>query len=315
MPELTSVSKQETAGHVETSYNRAKRQARIEQDEKELEALLNGTSQDDEEESYSQSSEDTQVQTQSRTKQEEGLQTQAQEEDDDSDLSPEEKSFKKRYGDVRRHLAEKEKEYKARIAELEETLKSGPKHIRPPKTDEDIAAWARQYPDVASIVETIAAKKAKELFKNAEARFAELDRVKYEAERDKAENIIRKAHSDFDDLRNSDAFHTWAEEQPKWVQDALYENSDDPHSVIRVIDLYKVDNGKTPSDYRRKAKEVAKSVPKGQRTSLDSTGTDGVFRESQVARMSDREYAANAEAIDASIRSGKFIYDVSGGAR
>ena len=38
----------------------------------------------------------------------------------------------------------------------------------------------------------------------------------------------------------SDEFHDWVDEQPKWVQDALYENSDDPASVIRVIDLYKI---------------------------------------------------------------------------
>jgi hypothetical protein len=59
----------------------------------------------------------------------------------------------------------------------------------------------------------------------------------------KAENVIRKSHPDFDELRDSDEFHNWAEEQPKWVRDALYENMDDPASVIRVIDLYKVDNG------------------------------------------------------------------------
>ena len=31
-----------------------------------------------------------------------------------------------------------------------------------PKSDEDIEAWAKEYPDVAKIVETIAMKKAKE---------------------------------------------------------------------------------------------------------------------------------------------------------
>ena len=28
-------------------------------------------------------------------------------------------------------------------------------------------------------------------------------------------------------LRDSDQFHNWVEEQPKWVQNALYENTDD----------------------------------------------------------------------------------------
>ena len=54
-------------------------------------------------------------------------------------------------------------------------------------------------------------------------------------------NIIPGSYSIPD--AESDTFHDWAEEQPKWVQDALYENADDPASVVRVIDLYKSDKG------------------------------------------------------------------------
>ena len=307
MPELENVESQKTAGYVDRGYNYSKRQKKLQEEEEEiarLDAIAKGEiSPDDEDESKEQQAEVKETQAA------------VEQDEDDSDLSPEEKSFKKRYGDVRRHLAEKEKEYKATIAELEARLSKGPQNIRPPKTDEDIAQWAQKYPDVASIVETIAAKKAQELFAKAETRLQEFDRIQYETERNKAENAIRKAHADFDELRDSDAFHDWADEQPKWVQDALYENSDDPASVIRVIDLYKVDTGKTPSDYKKKAKDAAKTVTKGQRTKVDADGTDGVFKESQVARMSDKEYEENMEAIDKAMRSGKFVYDLSGGAR
>ena len=308
MPELTKVEPTKNAGYVDRGYNHSKRQQRMEEEEKEiarLEAIARGEEAEDEEDQQQQEEPD-QVQAQ---------QTQEVEEEDESNLSPEEKSFKKRYGDMRRHLAEKEKEYKAKIEELETRLSKGPQNIRPPKSDEDIEQWARKYPDVAGIVETIAAKKAKELFANAESRLQEFDRIKIEAERTKAEDAIRRHHSDFDELRDSDAFHDWASEQPKWVQDALYENSDDPDSVVRVIDLYKVDMGKTPSDYKKKAKEAAKTVSRGERAKVDAGGSDGVFKESQVAKMSAKEYEANMEAIDKAIRSGKFVYDLSGAAR
>ena len=308
MPELTKVEPQKTVGYVDRGYNHSKRQARMDEEEKEiarLEAIARGEEVDDEEPTHRK--QEAQVETKQQEEQ--------TQEEDDSNLSAEEKSFKKRYGDMRRHLAEKEKEYKTKIAELEERINKGPQGIRPPKTDEDIEQWARKYPDVAGIVETIAAKKAKELFARAESRLEELDKMQYQAERTKAENVIRNAHPDFDDLRDSDGFHTWAEDQPKWVQDALYENSDDPASVIRVIDLYKIDNGKTPSDYKKKAKEAAKTVSRGERAKVDAGGADGVFKESQVAKMSASEYEANMDAIDKAIRSGKFIYDLSGAAR
>jgi anti-sigma28 factor (negative regulator of flagellin synthesis) len=212
-------------------------------------------------------------------------------------------------------MNEKEKEWKNKLSELEDRIKAGPEKVRPPKSDEDIAAWAKKYPDVASIVETIAAKKAQELFAGAQERFKELDEAKWEAERTKAENSIRKVHSDFDDLKASDEFHDWADSQPKWVKDALYENADDPASVIRVIDLYKVDNGLTPSARKQDAKKAAATVSKGSRTQIDADSASGTFRESQVAKMSPAEYEAKADKIDQAIRNGKFVYDLSGAAR
>jgi hypothetical protein len=136
-----------------------------------------------------------------------------------------------------------------------------------------------------------------------------------EAQRTKAENEIRTMHTDFDDLRASDSFHDWASEQPKWVQDALYENQDDPKSVIRVIDLYKVDNGMDVKGKRRKTKEAASAVVTKRTTKPDNDNPAGHIRESQVQNMSTQEYEANSDAIMEAIRSGKFIYDISGGAR
>ena len=231
--------------------------------------------------------------------------------EDDEKLSSEEKSFKKRYGDLRRHMATKEKEWEERFAALE----SNPTSVRAPKSDEDIEAWADKYPDVAAIVETIAEKKAAERFAAADDRFKELDEAKYEATRTKAETQIRKAHGDFDDLRDSDTFHDWVDEQPKWVRDALYENSDDAASVIRVIDLYKVDNNMTPSAKKAQAKDAAKTVAKKTRTGVDTNEAGSHLKESVVSKMSDKEFEDRYDEIQEAMASGKFVYDMSGRAR
>jgi anti-sigma28 factor (negative regulator of flagellin synthesis) len=319
MPELENVQPQKTAGFVDVSARQARNRAKLEREEKELEELIKAQrgeapNEEQEAEPDGEGSEATEVQETSGSKQEEAN-TEAEAQEDDSELNAEEKSFKKRYGDLRRHMNEKEKEWKNKLSELEDRIKAGPEKVRPPKSDEDIAAWAKKYPDVASIVETIAAKKAQELFAGAQERFKELDEAKWEAERTKAENAIRKVHSDFDDLKSSDEFHDWADSQPKWVKDALYENADDPASVIRVIDLYKVDNGLTPSARKQDAKKAAATVSKGSRTQIDADSASGTFRESQVAKMSPAEYEAKADKIDQAIRNGKFVYDLSGAAR
>lgn len=296
MPELAEVETPKTAGFVDRGYSYESRKKRIEEEEEEikkLEAEQRGESEEENEEVTKTEEADTEV--------------------EEKALSPEEKSFKKRYGDLRRHMQEKEKEWNDKFEAFEKRMKK--ESIVPPKSDEDIEEWARQYPDVAGIVETIAAKKAQEMFSKADARLKELDQAQSEAERMKAENAIRKSHEDFDDLRASDEFHDWANEQPKWVQDALYENSDDPASVVRVIDLYKVDKGLTKTAKKAKAKDAASTVTRRSRTEVDVDDANDVIRESDVAKMSDKEFEAKSEEINKAIRSGKFVYDVSGKAR
>jgi len=291
MPELQTMETPKTAGFLNPNHNNRNRK-RIEEDEKEIQEL-EGKTQEEEEVAVEATEEEPEV--------------------EDKNLSREEKSFKKRYGDVRRHMQQKEKDWEEKFAALEARL--GQENIRPPKSDEDIETWAAEYPDVASIVETIAAKKAQEMFSKAEDRLQRLDAKEAEMSRSSAEQDIRKAHPDFDKLREADEFHDWVDDQPKWVQDALYENSDDAASVIRVIDLYKVDNGMTKSDYAAKRKAAAGTVKKASKASVDAEDTSGSFKESDIARMSAQEYEKQEEAITKAIQSGKFIYDLSGNAR
>jgi len=312
MPELTQVESVKTKGFVDRGYNYDRKRKRLEEEEKEIAKLeAEARGETFEEESYGEGSEATEVQATGNSQQEEtNSEVEAQ---DDSNLSAEEKSFKKRYGDLRRHMQQKEKEWEEKFKAFENRMHK--ESIIPPKSDEDIEEWARQYPDVAGIVETIAAKKAQEMFKKAEDRLAQLDELQYETERKSAEATIREAHSDFDKLRDSDGFHQWAENQPRWVRDALYENMDDPDSVIRVIDLYKIDNGETPQARRAKTKDAAKSIGKGSRTKVDPTEGGSMIKESDVAKMSAKEFEAREQEITKAMRTGKFVYDLSAGAR
>ena len=316
MPELTTMEKPKTAGFVDRGYNHAKKQKQMEAEEAEiarLEAEARGEEVEEQQESSSNDTENSEVQATSDTQQEETSEETEAQEDNDSELNAEEKSFKKRYGDIRKHLASKEKEWQEKFDALES--KSKHEGIVPPKSDEDIEKWASEYPDVAGIVETIAAKKAQEMFNKAESRLQELDEAHSEAQRVKAENVIRKSHEDFDDLRQSDQFHNWADEQPKWVKDALYENMDDPASVVRVIDLFKIDNGMTLAAKKQSKKAAASTVAKGTRTSVDAKGVQGQIKESDVARMSSKEFEEMQDKINEAMRNGKFVYDMSGSAR
>lgn len=228
-------------------------------------------------------------------------------------LSKEEESFKKRYGDLRRHMQDKEQEYKIKFEQLQQQLdKAAKNELVLPKGEADIAAWAKKYPDVAAIVEAIADKKATERSSDLDNRLKEIEEMRSQAKRDKAEAELMGLHPDFTQIRSDDAFHDWAESQPKWVQDALYENVDDAKSVARVIDLYKADMGITKQKTTSSDKAAASSVNARTRNTPEADDSKAFFRESQVNKMSTKEYEKNADAIMDAIRSGKFVYDVSG---
>tara|TARA_Y100001937_G_scaffold122520_1_gene183869 strand:- start:79 stop:954 length:876 start_codon:yes stop_codon:yes gene_type:complete len=243
----------------------------------------------------------------------------AEEQPEEQEAEPanaEEKTFKKRYSDLRRHQQQQAEELKKEIENLKSQLsQAAQKEMKLPKSDEDIEKWAEEYPDVAAIVETIAMKKAREQSTALEERMKAIDELQSSATKEKAEAELMRIHPDFGEIRDSDEFHDWAEEQPKWVQDALYDNDNDARSAARAIDLYKADMG-IGKEKPKSDKAAAKSVnTKNSRSKPQENEATTYLKESQVQKMSAQEYEKNSDEIMEAIRSGKFIYDVSGSAR
>tara|TARA_R110002167_G_scaffold216441_1_gene421246 strand:- start:54 stop:935 length:882 start_codon:yes stop_codon:yes gene_type:complete len=233
--------------------------------------------------------------------------------------NPEEKTFKKRYGDLRRHSQQQKQEYDEKLSTLESQLSEVTKsQMQLPKTEEEIEVWSKEYPDVSAIIETIAMKKAKEQSEDLETKMEEINKLQALAKKEKAEAELFSIHPDFEDIRSTDDFHQWAEEQPKWVQEALYENETDARSAARAIDLYKVDKDISISKPSKasKNKSAAEQVDtRNKRSAPDNNRNNLQWKESIVDKMSADEYEQNSDKIMESIRAGKFIYDISGEAR
>ena len=225
---------------------------------------------------------------------------------------PAEATYQKRYGDLRRHtqqqLAEKDKELQALKAQLETAAKG---QIKFPKTDEEIDQWSRKYPDVAKIVDTIARKRASEALEEGEKRMQSFKDLENKIKRKEAEQELLKLHPDFSNIRASKDFHEWVAVQPAYIQDALYKNNSDAKAAARAIDLYKADLRKTKSANPTSAAQAVGRTPR----TAPAGNVQGTWRESQVSKMSDAEYEKNEDSILDAMRSGKFVYDMTGSAR
>lgn len=296
MPELNVMESPKVAGFVDSSHSNANRR-RADKEEKEIEELMQSRQEDREQEQEVVVAEEAPKE--------------AAVKEDDKDLTREEKTYKKRYDDLRRHqnkLVEQVKTLEAKV--------NDPASFAAPTTEEELEAWKEKYPDVANIVSTLAKKEAQAMYNAADERLSRLDEIAEQADRAKAEAEIRAIHSDFDELKESDAFHDWVDVQPKWVKDALYVNSDDPASVARVIDLYKADNNIVNKGKKASAKKAAAAiVTKKGRTSVDADESNGRITESDVNKMSAAEYEKRSDEIMEAIRGGRFVYDMTGAAR
>ena len=302
------------------SYAHDRNQQLLEKEERELEALIKGEQVDEEaednQEPDSQSAENTQVSDEGNTEQKETRSVESKESEEvntESDgLSAEEKSFKKRYGDIRKLLQTKEKDWDAKFEKLQGQLEKATKNeLVLPKSKEEIEAWTSKYPDVAGIVEAIAENKAAEKASSLDSRLKEIEELRTQAKKEKAEAELMSLHPDFEEIRASDEFHNWAEKQPKVVQDALYENSEDAKSVAVAIDLYKSHKGIKAKSTSSSDKAAASSVKTKGRTTVNEDESKNFWRESTVAKMSDKEFEKHHEEIHEAQKSGKFIYDLS----
>lgn len=246
-------------------------------------------------------------------------------EDIDPDTQPdpdnkEEASWKKRYGDQRRHAQKEKERLENEIKELRAAKESAEKgQIKYPATEQELQDWLERYPKLAKIFDTIVQKRlveGKEMF-SPDDRIKELqERLEArdtEEKKKKAWEKIVKKHPDFPELVETEEFQDWISKSASWVQDALWVNETDADVAIDAIDLYRARNP-IKKDRSKEREQAASGV--GQRNAPEAPSGSGkpTFTESQVERMSIKEYELREEEIEDARRNGRFKYDLTAAA-
>ena len=102
---------------------------------------------------------------------------------------------------------------------------------------------------------------------------------------------MKQSHPDYDDIRGSDDFHKWAEDQPDQIQDWIYRNPDNVSLASKAIDLYKMESGIKQSSPKRRSNQVQQSPESA--ADMVSTKTTNVepkspkiWTETEIAKMS-----------------------------
>lgn len=223
------------------------------------------------------------------------------------DASAEEKTFAKRYADLRRHMAQKEKEFQTKLEALTSEKDSLQKVVTEqtlalPKSKEDIEKWRSEYPDVYSIVRTIAAMEAEDRNQTLIKKMSEIEEKEQRLTKIEAEKELLKLHSDALELKNSEDFHIWASEQSDEIQSWLY-NTLDWKKAARAIDLYKFDKDFVTAKKQQKA-EASKTVDK--KTAQEPKEKQAkIWKRSEIEKLSAKKFEELEDELNKAFLEGR----------
>jgi len=219
--------------------------------------------------------------------------------------------YKKRYDDLKSHYDRKQNENKQKLEELEAKARLAEKSkamasYTPPKSDEDLEQFKKKYPDVYDVVETISQKQASKQVESLQEEVKTLRKREEDLVVQSAYRELVNAHQDFNELKDSQEFIDWLNTQPSSISDGVTKNSKDSKWAIRVVDLYKADNGLSkskPSSTVSAAQSVTKTKAKSVNVSGDTNKK--IWKQSEIQKMSSRAYEKFENEIDIAFKEGR----------
>ena len=228
----------------------------------------------------------------------------------DETLAPEEKTFKKRYGDLRRHSQGQVKSLEKALAEREAQLDAmQADKLKPIKTDEEVDAFAEQNPEAFDIIKTVSGQQVSSELADVKALKVELEKERASVRREKAAGIISDEHPDWDAIKESESFHEWAETQPEQIQAWIYNNPDNSQLASKAIDLFKLENG-----IKTQTKSQSRAQNQGSAADMVSTKTKTIdarepkiWTEREIAAMSLDQFDKYEEEIRQALAEGRVV--------
>jgi len=225
--------------------------------------------------------------------------------DEERPVDAEEKVFKKRYDDLKRHYDSTVNKHKDEVGSLKTQLQEHADKIQLPKSKEEIEAWRTKYPDVYDVIETIAYTKADEKSKKMEANLKELETQQVQVKKEKAQVELASIHPDYNELRKNENFHKWVEDQDSEIKSWLYDNDTNAKLAARAIDLYKMDQGITKQKASNKL-EASKSVTSTSKKEVD-VSSKKIWKLSDISKLKPSQYEKFEKEIDLARREGRIV--------
>ena len=217
--------------------------------------------------------------------------------------------YKKRYDDLKRYYDRKLGEWNSKESDLKTQLRENRPKYTPPKSKEELDSFKKDYPDIYGVVETVSHLQSENQMQTLQEEVDSLKKQNSALAQREAQLELARIHPDYNNIKESDDFHNWADSQPMEIKSWIYENNSDGKLAARAVDLYKKDRG-LGLDKKTETKPVQKNdgadllVKTNEQVQIPQTN-ESVYNRDDIAKMSDEEFMQYEKDIVKAQREGR----------
>ena len=217
--------------------------------------------------------------------------------------------YKKRYDDLKRYYDRKLGEWTSKENDLKTQLRENRPKYTPPKSKEELDSFKKDYPDIYGVVETVSHLQSENQMQTLQEEVDSLKKQNSALAQREAQLELARIHPDYNNIKESDDFHNWADSQPMEIKSWIYENNSDGKLAARAVDLYKKDRG-LGLDKKTETRPVQKNegadllVKTSEQVQIPQTN-ESVYSRDDIAKMSDEEFMQYEKDIVKAQREGR----------
>ena len=219
--------------------------------------------------------------------------------------------YKKRYDDLKRYYDRKLGDWNTKEGDLKAQLQANRPKYTPPKSEEELKVFKEEYPDIYGVVETVSHLQSQTEMQSLQDEVGSLKKANTALAQREAQLELSKLHPDFNEIKESDDFHSWADSQPMEIKSWIYENNKNGKLAARAVDLYKKDRGlgldKKTTTEKQPRNEGADLLVKTKEQIGQPTNQQVVFKKSDINNMSENEFMKYEKDILIAQREGRVI--------
>lgn len=219
----------------------------------------------------------------------------------------EDHDYKKRYDDLKKHYDAKLYEWKQERETLTQQPEVDESFLEEAEANPELEQFKQSYPEVYNVVEQVSTKNAS---KEVEELRAEVERLSQREEQLQAKSAYQQLlalHPDFPELKKSDDFKAWLEDQPPSIAEGVTGNSSDVKYAARVLDLYKADKGLNKKRGRPKGSAADAVTKTSAKTVAVKDSNKKVWTTSEIRKLKPHEFDKLEAELDQANAEGRIV--------